>query len=389
MSARRSARLSPGNTSGEKASKIGSEEARRDTTLVPNNKRPRRAAPTETAAAASAASAADGGDASPAKHEETEAVALEEGPSAYELQRLAKIKENAMMMAALGLGGATGKMRAAVNNDAAQRAKARGLGPRVKPKGYPARTRESARVRGKSPEGLPMEDPEDAFNRKRESLQDAPEAARAASPSWPRMSGDVSMEASNTSEDGTLRLRQMMGGLVGRYDRAGDQEDYDLAEPDDVLKRLRNLKVEETGVCKVVRERAYSMAWHPSKEKLLLAVGDKVGNVGLWAVDEDADSDAAEGVFEFKPHTGAVPRMTFDPLDGNKIISTSYDGTVRRMEVEKGTFEQVFGNNAGEDAFLTDGHLVAEDRLMLLSDADGDITALDLRTNTKARRQDA
>ena len=42
--------------------------------------------------------------------------------------------------------------------------------------------------------------------------------------------------------------------------------------------RLRNLKVEETGVCKVVRERAYSSAWHPSEEKLLLAVGDKVWN---------------------------------------------------------------------------------------------------------------
>lgn len=40
--------------------------------------------------------------------------------------------------------------------------------------------------------------------------------------------------------------------------------------------RLHGLKVEETGVCKVVRERAYSTAWHPSGDKLLLAVGDKV-----------------------------------------------------------------------------------------------------------------
>lgn len=46
-----------------------------------------------------------------------------------------------MMMAALGLGGAKGEMRAAVNSGAAQRAKARGLGPRAKPKSYPVRTR--------------------------------------------------------------------------------------------------------------------------------------------------------------------------------------------------------------------------------------------------------
>ncbi|CAN0535197.1 unnamed protein product, partial [Scytosiphon promiscuus] len=43
----------------------------------------------------------------------------------------------------------------------------------------------------------------------------------------------------------------------------------------------------------------------------------------------------------FKPHTGSVPRLMFDPTDGNKLISTSYDGTVRRMDVEKGAFEQV------------------------------------------------
>lgn len=65
--------------------------------------------------------------------------------------------------------------------------------------------------------------------------------------------------------------------------------------------------------------------------------------MGLWTVDEQEDSDSSQGVFEFKPHAGAVPRLAFDPLDGNKMISTSYDGSVRRMDVEKGTFEQVSG----------------------------------------------
>lgn len=47
--------------------------------------------------------------------------------------------------------------------------------------------------------------------------------------------------------------------------------------------RLRDLKVGETGVCKVVRERAYTASWHPSNDKLLLAVGDKV-RFGFGAV---------------------------------------------------------------------------------------------------------
>lgn len=55
----------------------------------------------------------------------------------------------------------------------------------------------------------------------------------------------------------------------------------------------------------------------------------------------DGDKSEDDGVYQFKPHTGAVARLAFDPLDGNKLLSTSYDGTVRRMDVEKGAFEQV------------------------------------------------
>lgn len=61
----------------------------------------------------------------------------------------------------------------------------------------------------------------------------------------------------------------------------------------------------------------------------------QIGNVGVWDMDAGGD-----GVYEFKPHVGAVPRLDFDPLDGHKLLSTSYDGSVRRMDVEKGTFEQ-------------------------------------------------
>lgn len=49
----------------------------------------------------------------------------------------------------------------------------------------------------------------------------------------------------------------------------------------------------------------------------------------------------------------------------------------------------MFANKAGQDAFFSDGHLVPEDRLLMLSDGVGDVTAVDLRTNTQARRRRA
>lgn len=55
-----------------------------------------------------------------------------------------------------------------------------------------------------------MEDPEEAFNRRRAALDSqSAAAASVAVPRSPRISGDVSMAASNASEDGTLRLRQV------------------------------------------------------------------------------------------------------------------------------------------------------------------------------------
>lgn len=54
----------------------------------------------------------------------------------------------------------------------------------------------------------------------------------------------------------------------------------------------------------------------------------------------NTSSQEGAGVFRYKPHTGAVARLVFDALDENKLISTSYDGTARRMDVDKGAFEQ-------------------------------------------------
>ena len=41
----------------------------------------------------------------------------------------------------------------------------------------------------------------------------------------------------------------MMGGLVGRYEPGGDGEEYDLAEPDEVLNRCGTLRYSTAVPC--------------------------------------------------------------------------------------------------------------------------------------------
>lgn len=45
---------------------------------------------------------------------------------------------------------------------------------------------------------------------------------------------------------------------------------------------LKNMKVNEDKVAKVVKDRIFSAAFHPCTSSLLLAAGDKWGKVGLW-----------------------------------------------------------------------------------------------------------
>jgi hypothetical protein len=114
----------------------------------------------------------------------------------------------------------------------------------------------------------------------------------------------------------------------------------------------------------IVKERAYSLTWHPSPHKLITVAGDKTGNIGLWCIEAAQDSDfataaaddtivedsdteldeaalaanstvlktssrrggrgsgstsmrsskgGADGVYLYKPHMGSVSRLQFAP----------------------------------------------------------------------------
>ena len=48
--------------------------------------------------------------------------------------------------------------------------------------------------------------------------------------------------------------------------------------------RDRTQKLDIQHLAKVTKERIYSIAVHPSCEKVLACAGDKSGNIGIWDV---------------------------------------------------------------------------------------------------------
>lgn len=45
---------------------------------------------------------------------------------------------------------------------------------------------------------------------------------------------------------------------------------------------LQKMRINEDRVVKVVKERIFSAAFHPCASSLLMAAGDKWGQVGIW-----------------------------------------------------------------------------------------------------------
>ena len=102
-----------------------------------------------------------------------------------------------------------------------------------------------------------------------------------------------------------------------------------------------SLSVTEELVAKVVPDRVFSLAIHPSPTLLLAAAGDKSGHVGLW--DVLATSSPSHGVHLYQPHTRPVNTISWDMVNTNNIVSTSYDGTTRMLDTEKQEHVMIYG----------------------------------------------
>ena len=49
--------------------------------------------------------------------------------------------------------------------------------------------------------------------------------------------------------------------------------------------------------------------WLPSRQHMVVAAGDKSGNLGVWNVDHQDPSEGNDGVYQFKPHYSYISGM--------------------------------------------------------------------------------
>lgn len=278
------------------------------------------------------------------------------GLSSYELERLENIRQNQAFLSSINLFQATEELKQLTRPKPSQRGLNRSQAA-VK-EVLPAR--KSLRLQNKEAETLTLPpEPRGML------IYDQPlREERLKKPSGPLLMDPINMEEGS-------KLPSQLLELCSEDAKEEKRMELDLKE---YRSALKNMRITEDRVAKVVKDRIFSAAFHPCTSSLLMATGDKWGKVGLWKLGDDWGDD---GVLLFEPHTRPVGCMAFSRAHPTHLLSLSYDGSLRCMDVEKAVFDDVYDI---EDGLKTFDFMSHDCLTLVVGNWYGEVAIVDRRT---------
>ncbi|KAL9948624.1 hypothetical protein D7B24_005332 [Verticillium nonalfalfae] len=163
----------------------------------------------------------------------------------------------------------------------------------------------------------------------------------------------------------------------------------------DLRLRMDGLKLYEgwmPNTIKITPQRVYSLGFHPTEDKPVIFAGDKEGAIGVFDAsqkapeppeDEDEEWDEPDPIISaFKFHTKTASAFVFSPADDNAVYTSSYDSTIRKLDLEKGMSVQVFApDDVMEDMPMSAMEMPTNDsNLLYFSTLHGGFGRHDIRT---------
>lgn len=126
--------------------------------------------------------------------------------------------------------------------------------------------------------------------------------------------------------------------------RKPQKKDVDAEEA--LRQHASQLQIRHTwATVKVTPDRINGCVFHPSNVKLLAIAADTTGHLGFWDVNgskvEEEDGEEEPVVYTYRPHTRTITNLKFNPVDEQRLYTSSYDGTMQYFDMAKGAFESV------------------------------------------------
>ncbi|CAI5728632.1 unnamed protein product [Peronospora effusa] len=237
----------------------------------------------------------------------------------YERKRRENIERNLAFMQQMGVSTAKIAARTAVDDvpgyeakKEEQKALNRALQAAKRAKRVNQPVRKSRRLEGKKVEVQPIESI-DQF-----------ELEKMRGPRVPRGSNLHVME----TVDG--ESKSFLDGIIADLGEEELEEDIILEEDDDGVE----YSLANDDIIKAVQERIYSVAFLPRPDRVVVACGDKMGHVALWTPPSGAGMKQENSILPlavYRPHYSPVTQLIFP--DSSKLVSSSFDGTVREFDL--------------------------------------------------------
>jgi len=149
-----------------------------------------------------------------------------------------------------------------------------------------------------------------------------------------------------------------------------------------LAKSLKTLKIKPELVAKVVPTRIFSLDIHPTESKVLVAAGGKWGSIGFWDVSDNTSE--MHGVQVIKPHTRPINCLTFDKYDQSRLVSTSYDGSVRLFDINEQKSSVIFGLPEDSSSYITYHSQIDQHCFLITLGKSGTIGLVDTRVSNNS-----
>eukprot|EP01018_Ginkgo_biloba_P039665 Gb_04703 [translate_table: standard] len=290
----------------------------------------------------------------------------------YERKRLENVKRNQEMLAALRVHDTVQDLHSASNH---KQSKSEHKGFKAfkqekRAREEPTVIRRSLRTRGLSPDAVHTEG----------LSKDSPSSSTSASPSSYKkgflVTAPNSLNPEAIREKGPLSLAET---YIQHKDDGSDTAflnrlktlidnvplaDFRVAKPGRVKEpgtdsashkagvgaafSLEDLELSPKDVARVAPERIFCAHFLPCRERVIVVAGDKAGHLSLW--DVDCDENEGDGVSIYRPHSAPVTGIVTAPFCIAKVLSCSYDGFIRCMDIEKEVFDMLYSTDDGLSA---------------------------------------
>ncbi|XP_074286583.1 uncharacterized protein LOC141611841 [Silene latifolia] len=266
-----------------------------------------------------------------------------ESMTAYERRRLENIKRNSEMLASLSVHSRLTDLSASSNKRHREEKSYKKSSVKKKEPQSPVVIRRSLRTRGVPPDsnGLPGD-----FN---ESLK----TTKLSYSSEPRSSvtGPLSMKDAFDMENGSYRAlvekfanvtKTLLDGEGTRRTRSTTNavsrtfskvERVKLEDPIDV----NSLDLESENIARVLPGRIFCVRFFPTTDMTMVVAGNKLGQLGFWDVKPQEENE--DVIHVYRPHTAPISGISIHPFSLTKVYTSSYDGSIRLMDIEREEFE--------------------------------------------------